>query len=100
MSPYKHATQSWYPALSLHLRVAMQLVKWFRANRTPQGELMELPPEEEGGSRKILHPITLLAPQLADTKGAKGKAAAPPPAPGKGKGIGLSSLRFLYDWVL
>ena len=47
---------------------------------------MELPPEEEGGSRRILHPVAPLSPQMADAKGAKGKAPAPPPKPGKGKG--------------
>ena len=49
---------------------------------------MELASEEEGGSRKILHPITPLPSQLLDAKGAKGKLAPPPPKPGKGAALG------------
>lgn len=47
---------------------------------------MDLPTEEEGGSRKILHPITPLTVQAADAKGGKGAKAPPPKPAAKGKG--------------
>ena len=57
----------------------LQITQWYRSNRSADGELPEMPAEEEGGSRKILNPIAP-PPQMAEATGKGGKAAAAKPA--------------------
>lgn len=57
----------------------LQITQWYRSNRGPEGELPDMPEEEDGGSRKILNPIAP-PPQVAEAAGKGGKAAAKPAA--------------------